>query len=1251
MTREATPDRAGDADSAFGPRFEIRHPLGSSGMGVVYAAWDTALEQHVALKTTHRLDPLGLALFKNEFRALADIDHPNLVRLYQLFGDPADEQWFFTMELVDGPPLLAWLWGDDGHAGTPTASPSELLAETDPALRTTFEPGPGQGGPWPVRPPPPPAVEQRLRSALIQLTRGVSALHARGLVHRDIKPDNVRVDGDGRVVLLDFGLAVRPDGTAGEGHSGGFVVGTRGYMSPQQARGMPPGESDDWYSVGALLYHALTGRPPIRLDDRPPPLDATGRPATLVALTRALLQTEPDARPGADDILLQLGAPPAARRAPADLVGRRAIFGALDRARARCAAGQPSLTHLWGPSGVGKSFAVEAWLGEHETGVGDGTGALVLRGRSHRREDVPFGPFDSLVDDLARRLTRWPDETQGLVPVHAAALVRQFPALTRVHALAGLDAPEEADPRALRQRALAALREMLLRITRHRPVVLFLDDVQNGGLDAAALLSALLAPPGAPPVHIISCARRTDGSPLIDALQSAAEASGTPWAECCVPVGPLPAAESRQLAQRLLGPDASDERVERVVTESQGHPFLIAELATRARMRLDVPEAQLSLDEAIRARVADLPQAARAALEIIALAGRPLPPRTILAAAGLEADGHRALATLRAASLARGGLAPRSPIEPWHDAITRAVADGLDTTSCRVHHRALAEQIEAGRDPDAPDDAADFERLVRHWEGAGEPLRAAGRAVQGGEAAMARNAFEQGAFFFREALRLGPADARIQRALAGALQLGGRADEAADAWLESGRAAPPTERRLAERTAAEQWLISGRVGRARALLAALMKRAGLRRRSRRPAMVGSVVRSALTAFVRGRFARLEPAGAVDPKAAEHFDLCMAELAGWYAMSPLEIAWTLGRASRLGPRAGDRRRAALGFAFARMFVELSRLPGSRAIAERLMAAADDLADGGPEARIPLATIDIAVAVRQGRWTEAVEAGARLDAELSQSPALTGWEPLLHRALYCFSTGLAGRYDALAERLPAMLSDARQRGARVEEGLIALLGGVTVHLAHDDPDAADGAVDDFIERWDEVEASALSVLAIIKRARIARYRGDARAAVEIIRAAWPRIGALSGGRFNFLRDFTHLEQGLSGLFALGRLPEAEQQVQQSIGVLRDGTWGAGAAWAEALAAGLMAAEGDRAGARRRLMAARRRFPTGAPPPRIAPLFDLHAARWIDDAEAIAAAEAALRAQGVRVIARWAHAIAPLPVGPSGEAVTHG
>src|SRR5262250_1675565 len=153
----------GDPAPALGAgRFELRGTLGAGGAGVVYRAFDRLMQREVALKLLRQASGRDLYRFKKEFRALADIVHPNLVALHELHA--ADGDWYFTMELVEGVSFIDWV--------RPPAAPIAAARSRQDILAAPLDVG-------------------RLASALIQLADALVALHRAGKLHRDLKPSNV----------------------------------------------------------------------------------------------------------------------------------------------------------------------------------------------------------------------------------------------------------------------------------------------------------------------------------------------------------------------------------------------------------------------------------------------------------------------------------------------------------------------------------------------------------------------------------------------------------------------------------------------------------------------------------------------------------------------------------------------------------------------------------------------------------------------------------------------------------------------------------------------------------------------------------------------------------------------------------------------------------------------------------------------------------------------------------------------------
>ena len=230
--------------------YEIREKMGGGGQGPVYRGVWPARRDMVALKTMHYIDAARLLHFQQEFLYAVNVRHRNLVRLYELISDGDD--WFFTMELVKGVPFLAYVRsGADDTAASETATWSPPGPQDEEAAHADTPPN----GLSPVE-------EARLRHALRQLAQGVDFLHLAGKIHCDIKHSNVLVTTDGEVKILDYGLIRDLNDEGITQH----IQGTFAFMAPEQAEPGFASPASDWYSVGVMLYEALTGRLPFEGD-------------------------------------------------------------------------------------------------------------------------------------------------------------------------------------------------------------------------------------------------------------------------------------------------------------------------------------------------------------------------------------------------------------------------------------------------------------------------------------------------------------------------------------------------------------------------------------------------------------------------------------------------------------------------------------------------------------------------------------------------------------------------------------------------------------------------------------------------------------------------------------------------------------------------------------------------------------------------------------------------------------------------
>jgi len=801
-------------------RFQVRGNLGTGGMGVVYRALDRRLGREVALKALRHASGRDLYRFKREFRTLADIVHPNLVALHELHTQ--GDEWFFTMELVEGVSFIDWV--RPAVVSAPVDRPDD---DTRPSTRLR--------GRSRQEIAVAPLDAARLAAALPQLVDGVLALHVSGKLHRDLKPSNVLVGRDGRVVLLDFGLVSELDGGGDTDRTHErAAVGTPAYMSPEQAADQALTEASDWYAVGVMLYEALTGRRPFegnaeevmrRKQTEVPPAPsslARGVSPVLDQLAMALLRRAPRERPDGRAILAALGAQPSAHTRDLErasgaqaFVGREAELDALRRALAE-ARRRTVAVFVVGDSGMGKTQLVHRFL----ESVGDR--ATVLEGRCYEREAVPFKTLDTVVDALATELMRLPPaKLQSVLPRDVAALARLFPVLRRVPAVAdrAVGAAVPPDPQELRRRGFGALRFLFGRLAAQGPLVICVDDLQWGDADSAVFLADLIHHPEPIPLLIVLVHRPEDEPGVVAQVRDAPAVGRSAGDIRNIAVGPLSASEAVELIAQLGGDPVAASPM---VRDAGGHPLFLAELARTATPG----EAPPDLDALLGARIAALSPGAAALLRVVAVAARPLALEDAIRAAGGVSGWE--LGRLRADRLVgvrRVREDEAAALEPYHDRVRDAVMATLDRTARRAIHRALAEVIEA-RVPER----RDLEGLVDHWLGAGELARAADYAERAAQAAEEALAFRRAADLYDLAVEYGArgedALRAIHRRRGDALANAGQLEEAALAFAAAADGADPSEELDLDRLRLEQMLRRGRLDEGLALSRKVLARFG-----------------------------------------------------------------------------------------------------------------------------------------------------------------------------------------------------------------------------------------------------------------------------------------------------------------------------------------------------------------------------------------------------------------------------------------
>jgi eukaryotic-like serine/threonine-protein kinase len=1104
-----------------GGRFELTATLGSGGMGVVYAVRDRVRGGELALKTLQSTDHEAFERLRSEFLVLHDLVHPNLVALGELLED--DGRCFFTMEWVRG---------------------SDFLGYVRPGHRLDLA---------------------RLRAAAAQLVTGLGFLHSAGKVHRDIKPSNVLVERD-RVVLLDFGLAASVGGCGIDG-------GTLGYMAPEQGRSTV-GPAADWYALGVMLWEALTGAIPfvgtaaelIAAKRRGPPAvasEVTAAAPELFALAIALLNPDPAGRPPGAAIAEALGAVVPARAAMPRFVGRVGERAALCAAFAAAGAASKAVL-VRGPSGIGKSALVAAFAEQLRE-----RGALVLSDRCFERVALPFKGLHGVAAGLLSHIAL--DEAlraEVLAISDLDVLAAALPALAAL--LAERSGREQSagpvrDLGERRARFFAAFAQLVRTVVARTPIAILIDDVPWADRDGLALLRHLVAQV---PQRLLVVATAADGAAVDPQWAQGAEV---------VEIGPLLRSDAVAFGVALLGPDDHDVAAG-LVEEAAGHPLHLAELvAHRRRHGGAISGWPPRLEDAIAARVAELPRASAQLLAAVVLAGAPLPQGLLGTAAGLDgAAWWGALGALRAAHLIRSaGAGAGDPIEPAHERVRGAVAAAVDPAQRRALHARLGALL-----AEHPLALARPELVADHLEAGGDDARALGYVETAAAQAWEALAFDRAAQLYRRALQLDQSmagagagagagsgasanghaildgdrhrDSADRSRAAGLQQLlgqvcadAGRGGEAAAAFLAAaaGIGAGSGAHSL-RRHAAEQLLRSGRIDDGIALLDQVLVAARLPTLSRRRWPVAAVLRERARLWLRkalsrtagpprqrvatapgARAAKVPPSlhpslhpSLPEGRSAQRLAACWSAVVGASLISPLRGAEFQARHLRLALAAGDARRIALGLAFEAGGAAVVGPPARTAHA--LLAQAESWACHVDEPLV-WAYLDLArgsVAFLTGQWRRALDRCDAAERRLRDHCLGASWEIGTAQRMSLTALWHLGQIAELRRRLARALAEATRRNDLYAEIQMRTVLTPVVCLMDDRVDHAMVELEQASAGLPRRGITLQHWQLMQARALVALYRGDASAAVAILDRDTPGLRRGHLFRVHAVRMFT-------------------------------------------------------------------------------------------------------------------------------------
>ncbi len=758
--------------------------LGRGGMGYVYSAIDLHSTARVAIKFMRRVDSWSVFRFFEEFRWLSQLEHPNLLKLYNAYTE--GDSRYFSMELVEGHTILKWF----------KALPQN--SETR----------------WTL-----------LRKVLSQLASAIHYLHGNQILHCDIKCSNMMITARMRAVVLDLGLSIR------EGQTNP-LVGTIQYMAPEVLNKEPPTRSSDWYSFGVMMYEVMAGKYPSIEVDVGPDGEAiySANPATLReqlsdcpqdlrGLCLSLISADADERPSGAYVMAVLGgeATEPALSTPIDIcTGRQRELAMLNSALDRSAESPRRCAVVHGESGIGKSVLLQHWLESIDTNQ-----RLVASTRCYHQDQTPNRLLNALVQELMLVLRSTPEAIwrRGLHR-RIGRIGQLFPQLYELFE----DHPKKHLPKTAgmlpRKECEQDLLDWLVEVSEIKPIVIAVD---NAHWADQAGIRALMQLQARPRFNGLIVLANNSPDPLLNFLrfdEDTIDEEAVAPASISIPLGPL----DKETCSSLLtawtkdaGVKITDLAIERLTRFSGGNPFLLRELshAFIHNCRYTPDEDAVSkigdsdTHSVVRRRFASLPRNAELALEFMAVADHPLGFHQLqMLTRIIPQDLLRSLSLLRTQGWIRTRPGSADPdVEITHERFRRVIVQGILPDRLHRRHSRIARILSNESPPP-------WARIANHYWLANRFPEAAACYVEAARGAYATGAVEEALFFLKrtshETVVRSPAEQDVvDRLHADCLSSMGNSQAAAQLYEKVSTHSTGQDRLLFRSLAGEQWIRAG----------------------------------------------------------------------------------------------------------------------------------------------------------------------------------------------------------------------------------------------------------------------------------------------------------------------------------------------------------------------------------------------------------------------------------------------------------